>query len=683
MFVKGFFKDDTNYDGKMQLEIPKDAIFTKNELFRLKKISKEIKRQKTRFKIVPFLAVIVFVFLILGLVSVSKNILVKKILQSACQSVFQAKCDIYNLNLSFLDARLKIGNMQIADKREPMLNLFDADNILIDFNLVNLLRSKIDIENIECKDIKYHTERKVSGELPEKKKSIKDAKFVKEITERTQDSLEKAKQGISDLFEQYSPENIINEYKINLKTPEVAVKVKDSTIVLLEKWKTEPESLNQLSKKYIENTRLLCKTDINSLKNDKAKLAETILLFTDTLDEGKKLSETIKQKTSVLKTDVQSIKNLFSEMETSITNDKKFAREQINKISDFKIPDGKQLLGNTIDTAGYILLGKYYPYLETVCSYAKKGKDISGKLKTDKTNKTKKSGIKRDSGTFIYWKKDNIPKFLLEHALVNGQNFNFELSDLSSDMNRYGKPAFVQGTVHKNNITHDVKLNADFRTSTDQSPFVLSYSALNIPFSYDLNKIVQTQGVPDIKSKLNASFTAQANEKAEFTLSGKVNLNEAELKALPFEPEFANKIYQKALTQIHNIEAEIKAGYGLNSGIILDIDSNADKVLLNVLKSVISSELADIKQQLIEKIDAELSEKSKELNIELGNFNSITDKILNYETTVSDLNGAVQQKLEEMKTMAQEKTNQNINIIKEKAKDKAVDALMYGIKLKK
>ncbi len=679
--VKSFFKDDAVYDGKMELEIPKDTNFTKRDFLRLKKISKEIKKQKFRFKVVPFIAVITLLILIFALVNFTKNLIVKKAIQNTAQSIFQAKCDIYKLNVSFLDTKLKIGNLQIADKKQPMLNLFDANNIIVDFNLVNLLRAKFDLENIECNDIKYHTQRTVSGEIPHKEFKIEDTQFVKEMKNRIEESLEKTKLGITDLFQEYTPENVMEKYKTNLKSPELAVKVKDTTLELVEKWKKEPENLKQLSQKYLDNSKKLIQTDINSLKNDKKLQAQTLLLFTDTLDEGKKLYDKIKQKTNQLKTDSNTVKQLFEEIETTLINDKNFAVEQINKITEFKIPDGKQLLGNTFDTAGYILMGKYYPYVEKVCGYANKGKEISGKISQRKTVKPK--GISRDTGSYIYWKKDNIPIFLLRHALINGTGFNFEIDDLSSDMTRYGKPAAISGSIINNNITHQMKLNADFRKNTKESPFLLSYSVSNVPLLYDFKKIVETKGIPDINSKLNAQFTAEANEKAEFTLSGNMKLNDAVLKSETFEPEFANRIYQNALSQIHNIEAEVKAGYGLHSGIILDIDSNADKVLLNVIKSVISSELATIKELLITKIDNELAEKSKELNFDLGNFNSLTDKILNYETTVADFNTKLQEKIDEIKELTEEKAKQNTDAIKEKAKNKAVDIIMNGFVPKK
>lgn len=648
---------------KKLFAIPKELVFTEKDFNRMKNLALAIKKQKGRVKIIPLVASIVVVVLIGVFVFFTKNILTKKIIVGAMEGIFAAKCDIQRVNISFFDSNILIENLQQANKNNPMKNIFETGRINLDFDLNELLKAKFVIDNVECSDIKTNTDRTTSGELNHKR-TVEDAVegLGSLIQTKYEEAVEKAKVGIEGLFAQYNPEKIMEEFSSQLKTPTVAENVTKESMALVEKWKNKPEEISKSYNSFSDSASKLAKLDVKSLKNNPTKIAETIKDVQNAIKSGEKLSQTVESTVNNIKIDRKIIESLSNDIKLAVKNDTEFVQGKINKISSFKIPDGKQMLGNLVDSLGYKYLGKFYPYLEKVCGYAKESKGKSNDDKQENTEnlvkKDEKKALSRSKGRFVYYKEDKIPKFLLKNALVSGEGFKFAAKDVSSNMSQYGKPAVIDGGLLIKGIKHNGKIVADFRKDSPDAPISLTYAGSGFNIDYDMNNIVKASGVPVIKGLGDINLKLTADEDAQFTIGGGVNLRNVNMTAAEFSPEYASKLYSQALGMLTNINGKINTGYSKKDNLIFNIDTNLDTEFMEILGKLVNQELGILKNQMTDKLNSVLQEKTGNANASINDFSNIFSKINEYKGQIDSLNNNLNKKLKELQDNATNKAKE-------------------------
>lgn len=648
---------------KKLFAIPKELVFTEKDFNRMKNLALAIKKQKGRVKIIPLVASIVVVVLIGVFVFFTKNILTKKIIVGAMEGIFAAKCDIQRVNISFFDSNILIENLQQANKNNPMKNIFETGRINLDFDLNELLKAKFVIDNVECSDIKTNTDRTTSGELNHKR-TVEDAVegLGSLIQTKYEEAVEKAKVGIEGLFAQYNPEKIMEEFSSQLKTPTVAENVTKESMALVEKWKNKPEEISKSYNSFSDSASKLAKLDVKSLKNNPTKIAETIKDVQNAIKSGEKLSKTVESTVNNIKIDSKKIESLSNDIKLAVKNDTEFVQGKINKISSFKIPDGKQMLGNLVDSLGYKYLGKFYPYLEKVCGYAKESKGKSNDDKQENTEnlvkKDEKKALSRSKGRFVYYKEDKIPKFLLKNALVSGEGFKFAAKDVSSNMSQYGKPAVIDGGLLIKGINHNGKIVADFRKDSNDAPISLTYAGSGFNIDYDMNNIVKASGVPVIKGLGDLNLKLTADEDAQFTIGGGVNLRNVNMTASEFSPEYASKLYSQALGMLTNINGKINTGYSKKDNFIFNIDTNLDTEFMEILGKLVNQELGILKNQMTDKLNSVLQEKTGNANASINDFTNIFSKINEYKGQIDSLNNNLNKKLKELQDNATNKAKE-------------------------
>ena len=142
-YVKSLF-EEVGKKGKKQISVyaipqEKREQLAKKEMKRLKKIAKQIKKQKNRINFVPLIVTLAFIVAIPVCFMLFKNKIVKKAITTACENIFEAKCDIASVDFKLLDSSLKIQKIEIANKNDYMKNLIDIGSITLDFDLGQLL----------------------------------------------------------------------------------------------------------------------------------------------------------------------------------------------------------------------------------------------------------------------------------------------------------------------------------------------------------------------------------------------------------------------------------------------------------------------------------------------------------------------------------------------------------------
>jgi uncharacterized protein (TIGR03545 family) len=81
------------------------------------------------------------------------------------EAVFGARVSIASVTTKFRATSLAVHGLEVADKSEPMKNLFQLDDAVFDAEALPLLEKRVIIDQASITGVKFGTPRKSSGAL--------------------------------------------------------------------------------------------------------------------------------------------------------------------------------------------------------------------------------------------------------------------------------------------------------------------------------------------------------------------------------------------------------------------------------------------------------------------------------------------------------------------------------------
>ena len=661
-YVKSLFKKE-NVKGSEKLAIPMDMELTKKEVKRLKVIAKSIKKNKGRVKVGSFVAVAAVIALVGISVTFFKNQLVKYAIKNAMQNVFAAKCDIDSVRVEIFGAQLKVNHLAQANKDEPMKNIFEFEKLDLNFNLAQLLRGRFDAENIEITGVALGTERKTSGALPAKavKQKVEEVKdesgFYSALKDKSGTALDTAKDNLTAAFAAYNPKNVADDIKENFKTAEKAKEVEAEVKAIVDTWKAKPAEIEAQVKSFQSSAQSLASINVNNLKTP-AQIQDAISKITSAIEDGKKVKSNVENVSNSIKGDSDKVKRLSDELSKTVAADKALISEKVGMYTSFNADTAKGILSGCLDSVAYETLGKYYPYLKKAIDYAGGMKnanaaDSASKENTDKKAKKakNKTSTGRLAGRDVYWKKDNVPKFLIERLAASGLGLEATATDISSDMDKRGAPMVAKGSYTTEKQVHRAGLTIDARTSSNAPLITGNYSGNNYPFTMDMSKAVSADGVPSLEGITTINGTLTADADYSFGIDGKLGMSPVKLTSAPLPNETADKLYQGAIASIKDLTVGAKVGFSPVKGLDLNISSDLDKKLMQAMQSMASTMMGEASAKAMAKVkeqQAKIDEMSGGAMSKITEFAGINTSLNNSTNKVNSMNDQLEAKKKEL-----------------------------------
>lgn len=652
-----FVKND-----KQLYSIPKEIEFTKKELLRLKRVAKQIKKQKKwRINIFPLLAVLCFAAALIAGIFLFKDYAVKKALTSAMEGIFKAKCDIGKVSVDIFGSQLTVMHLAQADKNNTYVNVFEIDKIDIDFDLLQLLKKKFAAENIEISGIAIKTQRDIDGALPLKAVKNPESEIKEEKTEELEstetnsfipeDGLNLNNFQIDKIFDQYNPEKLIADYYSKFKSPAAAEKVQREVSVIIPKWQTVPNDFQVLANKLIKEGQSILSIDIQSLKTQPEKITETITLLIDAYAAAKEAQLKTEAVIFMLKDDAVRVKELEQSIRDAVTSDMVFVKGQMGKIGSFKFDDAKNLVTDSFSAYLRGLLGDYYPYFV-------KGVDSAKSFMTAKKNQEQKSPSPEEkekvrTGRIIEYTKDNVPSILIKKVKLSGGSSVFTaegtINDISNDMEKWGKPLTADVSVSYGGIRNEIFCSFDCRESSDNiltgeyngNGFSLSTAALNQK---------EIPGVPVIsgKTKIFAKYTFKAKD--NFDLTAAIDVNPAEFTTAHFNPPFIYELYNDALTQFTSLDLQASAQLRGSNNFTFSADSSIDEQFIKILSNIFNTKIQEIKDEALKAASDYLSSTLGVKIPSIDDFYKVFDSIQAEYAKIAEYRANLEQKISEART---------------------------------
>ena len=698
-YVKGLFVEVEKKGAK---EIPIFAIppekaeqLAKKDMKRLKLLAKQIKSQKGRVNFVPLIVTIAFIAAIPICFSMFKNVLIKKAITTVCEKIFEAKCDIEKVDFKFFDSSLKIKKIEIANKNDYMKNLVDIGSITIDFDLGQLLRKRFVADELSVLEVNSGTERKTSGELPpkkakkikkEKKKTEKEAsesKLGKVLAEKKAVAANSLEQNITGLFNQFNPETLMQTYYSQLQTPAISQQVQEQVPQIIAKWQAKPAEIQQTVDELQKAVNDIVSFDFNSVQSNPLKIKE----FIETIDSTKKNIEKVKSDANGVlnsfNSDIADADNLRKSVQGAVTHDMNFANSEINKIKSLNISDGTKLISGMFENVACDVLGKYYPYAVKGVDYLLelKAKQAT-KPKNEKVKKEKtKYSIKRAPGRDIFYRQDKVPALWIKKMAGSGPNFSAQATDIASNQDLINKPAKIDFNMDLWGLSHTAKLVVDFRTETSEPLIRADYGLKNIPLIIPAEKFGAYPGVPSFDAKCAVDAILKIFDNEGFELTGKGLLTDLKISTVPFEPEYASKIYSNVMSRINTVRASVTSGFTASGGLKMLLDTDADVQVINSLKKEMEAQLSDIKNKLKDELTKRINEASGGALGQFGSLDEIKNKLMGSVTTANGFEKQINQKRTEAEKQLTGQATEKVNEAKKQATESAKKEL--GNQLKK
>lgn len=660
--IKSLFQSGKDEKGRDVVFIDPTKALSKSDFKRAKLIAKSVRAQKPAFKFVPFFATVGLTFVFILSVFYFKNIIIKNLIVHSMQKVFLAKTDVGNVYLRIFGGSLEVTSIAQADKDSPMKNLFEVERVYMDFNLSDLLRGKFHAENMEVTGVALGTDRESSGELFFAHESKEVKKLEKDSAKKSMEYAKSASETLSKLFSNYDPENMLSGIQEDLKSPKVAESISADVTAKASKWKNVPAEYRKTVEKLTADVNEIANTDWSKV-NDPLRIKNALEKIASVYKETESLKEKIKTTTSEINADATAMNAYSKQIQTAIKSDTALVDSKISEMKKTFSPAGlKAVMNDAINSVLYSVSGKYYPYAnmalnaamnskgsEKAASKAKNSKKVEKSDIAEKKAKKTGDSHKRSAGRNIYYKKDTVPRFLIENVKASGYEYKtnkllFEASaeELSNDQNVRGKPATLKALFNSCGNTNKIAAVVDARENSSASLISAVYKGAGFPVEADAQVFKFT-------SASNISAEMSFDTDGSFAIGGTLDLKIKDIAGMDFSPEKVSAIYNKSLKNVKNLSLGFKISNG-DEGLLVEV-TNLDKASTQIvapLAKALTSELNAIADDAKKQVSELIAEKNSSVTSSISEFNAVQTSLSKEMASVNKLEKVLDQKKKEL-----------------------------------
>lgn len=651
-FLQSFFQPIEG-DKKNRLAIDRQRLLPKADFLKLKSLVKEIKKQKARVRWIPLGICLAAATALISMVVLFKDPLIKWGIRSAMQSIFKARCDIESVHLGILDMEFTITGLKQTNMNNTMTNLFEIGKLSLDFDLKELLRKRFAADNLEVSGVLVNTKRETDGALPQKKTKKKSTSnglsFQEQLSQFTTLKMAEAQTGIVEIFQQYNPQTILEDFYSQMSSPKVIQESEKEITALIPQWEKIPEEMKLSIDKLIADGQAAAEFNWKEVESNPASIQEGIKLIATTIKSTDSMIRQTDQTIKKLKEDALVVQGLMNDAKNAIEKDFQLVSVEINKIGAFKLDKDQKFLSSIFNVVISDTVRKYYPIV----------KDLVREVRLFAAKQSEKPEVvveeeeppRRFAGQNIVYTADRNPVFLIERIHGSGASdlFSLELTmtDISSNMDKWGKPAALKGKVVHGGQEDAFSGQLDLRKNRKGNIFDVHYDGKGYPVTLAVPEADVTPGVPKAvgKAAFGADFGFDLD--GSFNIGGAFRLNPVTFTATAFEPAFAYDLYSRALAKFTSVDAQVEFGFSPEQQLFLDIETDLDEQFVRVLTELVNEELQNLKALAKKKVQEALATHTASLEKKFGDFNALKTRIESESAKLKNFKSQLEKKEKE------------------------------------
>lgn len=685
---KHFVKEQDKKSGKAIMVLSKQATLSRSEILKLNRVARDIqKQQHERINFIPLVAACVAVLLVLMFAYLFRNIISRKIVVSASEAAFGAKCDIKFIDFNLFDTHFQIKEYAVANQNAPMKNLFEIKNIDIKFNLLELSRGKFVCENIAVDGISWNTDRKTSGALPKKVKSQKDESSIlnnNPVMQMINSELEQIKNGVSlsngfeALREQTDPRLILQREMNAFQSPKIKDEIIDFVPTFVDSWKVQASQTESNVRSLVSKGQDISEIDFQNMSSPE-EIQNFIVKITEMIAVSKKNIEVVQDLSSKIQDDVKKIETLGKNIETYVSADINHVKKVAAQIKDIKAKGASGFVSDLFRVFYLETLGSYYPRLMELIAMANQAQK-SPKKENAQTLADKSKAMERLQGRNFLFSDHSAPTLLFKNVQLSGHSpdndFTLagDVQNITNDVDTWNKPITLSLSSTQKQFKETVQGTVDLRSATKSLVDVAgNFSGL------DLDLDAKITGLPKLAGAFETSAEIEIgkNNDVRITTSGVVK--NAKLKIDKFEPEILSRIYDEVLARINTVDVTTAFFKPNDSNLKLNILSTVDEQIFDSIQKQLLVELARVRELVIAEGQKYLEQVKSECLPYLENADEVISLVKLAVTDSTAFEKMLQTKLKEAEVrltqLATNKLNDAANQIKDTVKDQIKDAL--------
>ena len=679
---KHFVKEQDKKSGKAIMVLSKQATLSRSEILKLNRIARDIqKQQHERINFIPLVAACVAVLLVLMFAYLFRNIISRKIVVSASEAAFGAKCDIKFIDFNLFDTHFQIKEYAVANQNAPMKNLFEIKNIDIKFNLLELSRGKFVCENIAVDGISWNTDRKTSGALPKKVKSQKDESSIlnnNPVMQMINSELEQIKNGVSlsngfeALREQTDPKLILQREMNAFQSPKIKDEIIDFVPTFVDSWKSQAVQTETDVRNLVAKGQEIAEIDFQNMSSPE-EIQNFIVKITEMIAVSKKNIEGVQDLSSKIQDDVKKIETLGKNIETYVSADINHVKKVAAQIKDIKAKGASGFVSDLFRVFYLETLGSYYPRLMELIAMANQAQK-SPKKENAQTLADKSKAMERLQGRNFLFSDHSAPTLLFKNVQLSGHSpdndFTLagDVQNITNDVDTWNKPITLSLSSTQKQFKETVQGTVDLRSATKSLVDVAgNFSGL------DLDLDAKITGLPKLAGAFETSAEIEIgkNNDVRITTSGVVK--NAKLTIEKFEPEILSRIYDEVLARINTVDVTTAFFKPNDSNLKLNILSTVDEQIFASIQKQLLVELARVRELVIAEGQKYLEQVKSECLPYLENADEVISLVKLAVTDSTAFEKMLQTKLKEAEVrltqLATNKLNDAANQIKDQIKD--------------
>ncbi|MCL2800895.1 MAG: hypothetical protein FWD28_03970 [Treponema sp.] len=489
---------------------------TKDDVRKLKALLIAIKiNSKASVKTVPLLFASAIIAAIVIFFTVFANPLLGRALELGLETLFEARAEVRGFRLSLIKFEISVRSIVVANRDSPMTNLFQISTIRISLRPQAVLRGKIYIEEIRADEIRFGTERKVSGTLPGR-------------PPRTREEREKTPAPPLVDLQNFDANALLEQEFDKLISPKIYDEAIKAYNEAAEKWPSQVESAG----KRVEELRAVSQPLINlnvSEVRDADSIRRTIQDITNAINTVQAATNDVNNIVTGIESDINNARRLEANARNAINDDINHLRSYLDLGSGAAFHAIEPFIRNVLSDAA-----------EQYLDYGIIALDVLEKLKAMSASRQQNEKPKKEvrevfRGRTVHYPTVTYPAFFLgifaSDFTIDSWNWSFDLRSISSNPDVYpNKPVTLEFGLSEQdeNLHRKIGFNgmADFRSDpTERFNAVLSGNGFPFSIGDQLNNI----GINGFTGESDFSVNMSGLTSGAISAGGNVVINKAQL----------------------------------------------------------------------------------------------------------------------------------------------------------
>lgn len=675
-YVKNFFtKKIEKINGREKtFYYLNDKTLTKKDVDKLNKIARDIKKQKGRINFLPLIASFVVVILILVFAYFFRNIISRKIVVSASESIFGAKCDIGFVDFNLFDTHFQIKDYVVANKNSPMKNLFQIKNIDLYFDLLELSRGKFVCKNIAVDGISWNTDRKISGALPKKEKAKKNENSILQnnpITKMIDDELKRIQlsvsvsNGLQAVREQTDPKLILQRQINAFKSPKIKDEILDFAPTFISSWEAEVNRVYADVQNMIATGQGFVTIDFQNIDSVE-KITDAISKLTLLIEATDKNIKNVETLINKIENDAKEIETLAKNAESYIVSDFEHVKKTAADLKEIRTRGVSGFVSDLFKIFYLETLGNYYPRLMYLISKANEMQKTP-KKENAPTLASKSWALERLKGRNFLFSDHSSPSLVFNNIQLSANTATKDFTiagnvqNITNDADRLNKPITMAILSTQKQFKENFTGLVDLRKS---KPVLANFKGDFAGLDLDLDANIT--GLPKLKGAFTTNAEVEIGKNNDLKIITSGIINNASLTIETFEPEFISDIYSQVLSRINTVDLTTSFFKVSGNAPQLKISTTVDEQIFASIQKQLQIELTHIKNMVIAEGKKMLEMIRAEYLPQINHSEEIIELVKLSLTDSKAFEKAIQNKINEANDRIKEITTKAVNKATEK-----------------